>query len=287
MNEFEKKLTIYFHPEELESLKEELTLRQRGTVLNRDYFAKVGKNTETLFFDNLVKEITLYRNNPNHPYLPSYVDSIVTDTSCLLILKRIDGVPIGTTRNQFDLALSYEEREKIAQQVLQIKDLSVQMDLEDSYSRKEKLDRYFDRAKPYLSSELCDEITSYYFDIVQEPTQKVLAHGDLIPPNIFLQNGNVCFIDWEYIGLKPRYYDFTYFLLFSKENDCFHILNDTPFTVDQQEVYRDGIIICLKEIGNNAKLFGKVEDNLLQKNIQRWKKELTLTLQKYPTKNPN
>ena len=48
-----------------------------------------------------------------------------------------------------------------------------------------------------------------------------------------------------------------------------------------KEALKDGIIICLKEIQNNAKLFDKVDEKIVFKNINRWKRELKYILEEF------
>ena len=68
-------------------------------------------------------------------------------------------------------------------------------------------------------------------------------------------------------------------MLFSEENNSLDILNDNDFKdIDKSEVYKDAIIICLKEIKENAKLYGVIEKEKIDKTIERWTKELNKIL---------
>lgn len=66
--------------------------------------------------------------------------------------------------------------------------------------------------------------------------------------------------------------------MFSKKYHPLDILDD--LNVDKKEIYIDAIIICLKEIQNWVKLYGEIDNSIIDKNIKRWKKELNYILKK-------
>ena len=238
----------------------------------------MGKATETIFFNNLIKEINLYNNNKNNAALPKIIDSFYDDKVCILILDKIEGEVLAKNRNDYTKRIKEENRIKVVESIINIKNIKVNLELDNSYNRKEKLDKYLGKCKPYISTICFNKVKKIYDEIITVNTKEVVSHGDLILPNIFLVNNNVFFIDWEYISLKPDGYDLVYFLLFSKNRNALEILKSNNFGYDVHELYKDGIILCLKEIQNWAKLFGKVEDIIVNKNINRWKKELNYIL---------
>lgn len=275
------KLKKYFQKEEIEKLFEGLESNQRANILNEKYFAKIGKNTNKLFYTNLVKEINFYNQNKGNKNLPNIIDSYIDGEYCLIVLDKIKGQVLGTTRNEFDLKLSEETRLDISKSVLNIKNINVTFSLDKDYNRKEKLDKYFEKSLKYLEVNTINKIKDIYEDIIKDDSNYVLSHGDLICPNIMICDNKILFIDWEFISLKPEYYDLAYFLLFSKENNSLDIIKNFKFNINTKELYKDGIIICLKEIQNWIKLFGTVEEDIVNKKINRWKQELNNILEIY------
>ena len=79
-------LKKYFNEKDINKLVNNIEKKQRGNVINDNYFAKLGKNTNKLFFNNLVKEIRLYENNKDDGFLPNLVDSYVSNNYCLIVL---------------------------------------------------------------------------------------------------------------------------------------------------------------------------------------------------------
>lgn len=281
MNEVKKILEKYFEKNDAANLLVRLQKKQRASMINKDYFVKVGKNTSELFFKNLVNEINLYKNNCNNDNLPSLIDYYIDDEFCVLVLKKINAKTIGTSRNKFDLRLSKSNRHLIINNILNIKNMNIKSKLDNTYSRKECLDKYLNNSRSYISSRTYNNIVSKYEFIISEKLKRVISHSDLISTNIMLDKDKVHFIDWEFVSLKPMYYDLAFFLLFSKTHNCFNIINEDENykkNINFNELCKDGIILCLKEIQNNAKLFGIIDNNIVNKNINRWKKELNIIL---------
>lgn len=281
MSEVKKILEKYFEKNETVKLLTQLQQKQRTSMLNQNYFVKVGKNTSELFFKNLITEINLYKNNRDNDNLPSLIDYYIDDEVCVLVLKRINAKTIGIARNKFNLRLSRVCRHLIIDNILNIRNMNIKGNLDNTYNRKVRLDKYLNNSKLYISSRTYNKIVSKYEFIISENLQRVVSHSDLISTNIMLDKDKVYFIDWEFVSLKPMYYDLAYFLLFSKTNNCFNIISEDENykkSINVSELCKDGIILCLKEIQNNAKLFGKIDDNIVNKNINRWKKELNIIL---------
>jgi thiamine kinase-like enzyme len=276
MNEIINILKKYFNENDIIKLEDTLKDKQRSNIINDKYFAKVGKNTDKLFFNNLVKEIKLYESNQDNVIIPKLIDSFISEEYCLIVLERITGNTLSNQRNTFNLHLSHDKRLEIANSVLNIKNIKLNYELENNYSRKERLDKYLERSKKYISKSTYLKISSLYNVLSKESDRVVVAHGDLIPTNIMIDNNLIKFIDWEYIAYMPEFYDLTYFLMFSKVNHSLDIVSD--LNVNKKEVYIDGIILCLKEIQNFAKLYGKIEDSIVDKNINRWKRELNYNI---------
>ena len=273
MNEI---LSKYFNEEEVDKLLKGLENNQRSKIINDKYFAKIGNNSDELFFNNLKRELTIYEDNSDNENLPLLIDYYLDDEICLIILKRIEGLTIGNNRNDFDVNISEEERITIAESILNIKDMKVKGNLDNTYNREEKLDKYLERSKKYLSSSLYDKVKSLKDKIINEKYERVISHGDLISTNIMISDNKPFIIDWEFISMKPKFYDLIYFLLFSKTNHSTDVLYKMNLSNDEiNESLKDGIIICLKEIYNNAKLFGKIDESIINNNIERWACELT------------
>ena len=272
-------LKKYFNAKDINKLKKSLDNKQRDNIINDKYFAKVGKNTDKLFFDNLVKEIRLYENNQDNIIIPRLIESFISKEYCLIVLERISGKTLSNHRDDYNTHLSKNKRINIAKSILNIKNIRLNYDLDSDYNRKEKLDKYLERSKKYISINAYSRIISLYNILIKEPKKVVLSHGDLIPTNIMLDKDEIKFIDWEYISYMPELYDLMYFLMFSKVNHSLDILDDLK--VNKNEVYIDAVILCLKEIQNLAKLYGVIDNSVIDKNIKRWKRELNYILKEF------
>jgi len=278
MNELIPILKKYFDEKDITKIEEGLKEKQRYSIINDKYFAKVGKNTNKLFFNNLVKEIELYKHNQDNIIIPKLADSLVSNKYCLIVLEKISGKTLSDQRNNYNTHISRSKRIEIAKSVLNIKNIKLNYELENDYNRKEKLDKYIDETKEYISKKTYLKIISLYSVLSKEPKKVVISHGDLIATNIMLDKDEIKFIDWEYISYKPEFYDLAYFLMFSKVNHSLDILNDLK--VDNREIYIDAIVLSLKEIHNWTKLYGKIEWVIIVKDIKRWRRELNYILKR-------
>jgi len=281
MNKVKEKLKKYFSENDIDKLLEKLESKQRSFLINDNYFVKIGKNSNKFFFDNLIKEIDIYKNNQDNQNLPNLIDYYICDDVCLIILEKINGKMIGQNRNEFNLNLTKNERLNIIKNVLDIKNIKINNNLDNSYNREECLQKYLETSKMFLDENIYNKIRKLKNEIISEKYERVIAHGDLISTNIMLNKDNVIFIDWEFISYKPKYYDLIYFLLFSKTDNSIDIIDEIDFNIDKKESLKDGIILCLKEIKNNSKLYGKIDYKIINKNISRWKRELNNLLEKF------
>lgn len=281
MNKVKEKLKKYFSENDIDKLLEKLESKQRSFLINDNYFVKIGKNSNKFFFDNLIKEIDIYKNNQGNQNLPNLIDYYICDDVCLIILEKINGKMIGQNRNEFNLNLTKNERLNIIKNVLDIKNIKINNNLDNSYNREEYLQKYLETSKMFLDENIYNKIRKLKNEIISEKYERVIAHGDLISTNIMLNKDNVIFIDWEFISYKPKYYDLIYFLLFSKTDNSIDIIDEIDFNIDKKELLKDGIILCLKEIKNNSKLYGKIDYKIINKNISRWKRELNNLLEKF------
>lgn len=281
MNKVKEKLKKYFSENDIDKLLEKLESKQRSFLINDNYFVKIGKNSNKFFFDNLIKEIDIYKNNQGNQNLPNLIDYYICDNVCLIILEKINGKMIGQNRNQFNLNLTKNERLNIIKNVLDIKNIKINNNLDNSYNREECLQKYLETSKMFLDENIYNKIRKLKNEIISEKYERVIAHGDLISTNIMLNKDNVIFIDWEFISYKPKYYDLIYFLLFSKTDNSIDIIDEIDFNIDKKESFKDGILLCLKEIKNNSKLYGKIDYKIINKNISRWKRELNNLLEKF------
>lgn len=229
----------------------------------------------------MIKEIDIYKNNQGNQNLPNLIDYYICDDVCLIILEKINGKMIGQNRNEFNLNLTKNERLNIIKNVLDIKNIKINNNLDNSYNREECLQKYLETSKMFLDENIYNKIRKLKNEIISEKYERVIAHGDLISTNIMLNKDNVIFIDWEFISYKPKYYDLIYFLLFSKTDNSIDIIDEIDFNIDKKELLKDGIILCLKEIKNNSKLYGKIDYKIINKNISRWKRELNNLLEKF------
>ena len=281
MNKVKEKLKKYFSENDIDKLLEKLESKQRSFLISDNYFVKIGKNSNKFFFDNLIKEIDIYKNNQGNQNLPNLIDYYICDDVCLIILEKINGKVIGQNRNEFNLNLTKNERLNIIKSVLDIKNIKINNNLDNSYNREECLQKYLETSKMFLDEKIYNKIRKLKNEIISEKYERVIAHGDLISTNIMLNKDNVIFIDWEFISYKPKYYDLIYFLLFSKTDNSIDIIDEIDFNIDKKESLKDGIILCLKEIKNNSKLYGKIDYKIINKNISRWKRELNNLLEKF------
>lgn len=281
MNKVKEKLKKYFSENDIDKLLEKLESKQRSFLINDNYFVKIGKNSNKFFFDNLIKEIDIYKNNQGNQNLPNLIDYYICDNVCLIILEKINGKMIGQNRNEFNLNLTKNERLNIIKNVLDIKNIKINNNLDNSYNREECLQKYLETSKMFLDENIYNKIRKLKNEIISEKYERVIAHGDLISTNIMLNKDNVIFIDWEFISYKPKYYDLIYFLLFSKTDNSIDIIDEIDFNIDKKESLKDGIILCLKEIKNNSKLYGEIDYKIINKNISRWKRELNNLLEKF------
>lgn len=281
MNKVKEKLKKYFSENDIDKLLEKLESKQRSFLINDNYFVKIGKNSNKFFFDNLIKEIDIYKNNQGNQNLPNLIDYYICDNVCLIILEKINGKMIGQNRNEFNLNLTKNERLNIIKNVLDIKNIKINNNLDNSYNREECLQKYLETSKMFLDENIYNKIRKLKNEIISEKYERVIAHGDLISTNIMLNKDNVIFIDWEFISYKPKYYDLIYFLLFSKTDNSIDIIDEIDFNIDKKESFKDGILLCLKEIKNNSKLYGKIDYKIINKNISRWKRELNNLLEKF------
>lgn len=281
MNKVKEKLKKYFSENDIDKLLEKLESKQRSFLINDNYFVKIGKNSNKFFFDNLIKEIDIYKNNHGNQNLPNLIDYYICDDVCLIILEKINGKMIGQNRNEFNLNLTKNERLNIIKNVLDIKNIKINNNLDNSYNREECLQKYLETSKMFLDENIYNKIRKLKNEIISEKYERVIAHGDLISTNIMLNKDNVIFIDWEFISYKPKYYDLIYFLLFSKTDNSIDIIDEIDFNIDKKESFKDGILLCLKEIKNNSKLYGKIDYKIINKNISRWKRELNNLLEKF------
>ena len=281
MNKVKETLKKYFSENDIDKLLEKLESKQRSFLINDNYFVKIGKNSNKFFFDNLIKEIDIYKNNQGNQNLPNLIDYYICDDVCLIILEKINGKMIGQNRNEFNLNLTKNERLNIIKNVLDIKNIKINNNLDNSYNREECLQKYLETSKMFLDENIYNKIRKLKNEIISEKYERVIAHGDLISTNIMLNKDNVIFIDWEFISYKPKYYDLIYFLLFSKTDNSIDIIDEIDFNIDKKESLKDGIILCLKEIKNNSKLYGKIDYKIINKNISRWKRELNNLLEKF------
>lgn len=281
MNKVKEKLKKYFSENDIDKLLEKLESKQRSFLINDNYFVKIGKNSNKFFFDNLIKEIDIYKNNQGNQNLPNLIDYYIGDNVCLIILEKINGKTIGQNRNEFNLNLTKNERINIIKNVLDIKNIKINNNLDNSYNREECLQKYLEASKMFLDEKIYNKIRKLKNEIISEKYERVIAHGDLISTNIMLNKDNIIFIDWEFTSYKPKYYDLIYFLLFSKTYNSIDIIDEFDFNIDKKEALKDGVILCLKEIQNNSKLYGKIDDKIVNKNINRWKRELSDILEKF------
>ena len=91
MNKVKEKLKKYFSENDIDKLLEKLESKQRSFLINDNYFVKIGKNSNKFFFDNLIKEIDIYKNNQGNQNLPNLIDYYICDDVCLIILEKING----------------------------------------------------------------------------------------------------------------------------------------------------------------------------------------------------
>ena len=273
---FDDFLSKYLDEETKKQFVEELQQKQRKNIIYNDIFLKAGNNTDILFFNNLVKEINLYNLNKDNEVFPKIIDSYVSDDRCVIVLKKIEGNVIGEQRNTFcENKLTEEERKNILNKIQEIKSIKINMDLDANYTRSEKFEKYMDKISNLLTQSQINFLYENKDEICFTNCDYVISHGDLIPPNIMIVNGQPKFIDWEFISKKTQSYDSATFLMFSKEKNALDILQDINYENSyKREIEKDAIILCLKEINNWNKLHGRVDENIVNSTTNRWLCEL-------------
>jgi len=267
----EKFLKKYFNLLEIEKILKELEQKYRTNYTNDSYFVKVSKKDKDSQFTNLKLEIDLYKNNKD--IFNFYIDSTITDEYLIIVLKKINGKSICRKRNNFNNTLNNQKRIQIINKIKEIKNLKITNSL-TKYSIEELFIKYFERSKKYLSEKQITFLENNKA-LICEDTQYVVSHGDLIMPNIMLGE-EIHFIDWEFIGYRSYTYDIAYFMLFAKGKNCLSYIN--KIDVSKKEVFKDAVIICLKEIQNWNKLRGKLDDSLIDLKVNRWLNELNLII---------
>ena len=273
-------LNNYVGEQDLKDICQSLETKQRKSLLLEHIFIKVGVNSDKLFFDNLVREINLYSNNKNLDVFPQIIDSYVSDNYCALILKRIYGSTVGEKRNEFchDKLLD-SQRLKICKDIQKIQNIQISGELADDHNRKQKIEKYLSKVQEFLPEELYVKINNNIEKLDKIECKKVISHSDLIPPNVMIENNETKFIDWEFISIKPESYDIAYFLLFSKQNNSLEVVEQLDCTnIVKNEIYKDGVVLCLKEINNWKKLVNILDKDLTTSMIDRWVKELEIII---------
>lgn len=138
------------------------------------------------------------------------------DGICILVEKRLNGKPLSTERNSLKInGITGKDYLNIIDNIAKIKDYDISFKLDKSYDRIEKINKYLTAISDYLDSNIINKIKSQLNKIKTLEFDMVISHGDLIPPNIFKDKDQIKFIDWEYVGMKSKYYDIIYFLLFA------------------------------------------------------------------------
>lgn len=275
-------LEKYLTAKEIKTLKKRVGNKYRGNILTDHYFVKMGKNISDYFYNSIVEEIELYNTNRNNPMFPTLIDSYVDEEVCVLILKRVNANILSTDRYNYGQGVSRSLRVKIAKQIVRIKDLNPNRKLPKNYNRGDKLLKYFNLSKTEMNIRQIDFIDKIFNVICNCEVEYVISHGDLMLPNIMIENKTIKFIDWEFIGYRPATFDLAYFMLFSKDEKCFELLDSMSFEHRfLKELYKDGIFICLKEISKlvTKKKNEKKDTEYLNVHIRRWMKELNILLE--------
>lgn len=161
----------------------------------------------------------------------------------------------------------------IIDSIAKIKDYDISFKLDKSYDRIEKINKYLIAISDYLDSNIVNKIKSQLNKIKTLEFDTVISHGDLIPPNIFKDKDQIKFIDWEYVGMKPKYYDIIYFLLFA-DNPKNVINSIDKYIRDEtikKEMLKDAVVITLREIKNWSVVSNK---QLKEEYIKIWRESL-------------
>jgi len=95
-------LIDYFNNSEIDIALTQILNKKRIYLINDRFFAKIFLNAEDNNFENLKLEINLYLEN-NNVFNNIYIDSLMTDQFCILILKKIEGKALSTYRNNFNI----------------------------------------------------------------------------------------------------------------------------------------------------------------------------------------
>ena len=281
MKDIGKFLVKYVDTESLNKLYADIENKQRTNIIFDKCFIKIGKNIDQLFFNNLIKEIYIYKNNAQCTFFPKLIDYFIDDEICAIVLEKIEGNVLGTNRNDFaNDSLTENDRVDIIKDIIKIKSIKIEnCKLDTIYSRQEKIKKYCDKLDGILDRKDIDLLYFKCDDISYNNCSNCISHGDLIPPNIIRNLDKTVFIDWEFIAIRPESYDIAYFLMFSRVADALDVLKMTNFSLDfKKEIYKDATVLCLKEMNNWLKLKGKLDNNLVEFYIKRWYNELKIIL---------
>ncbi|MDD4036692.1 MAG: hypothetical protein PHS45_05180 [Bacilli bacterium] len=132
-NKLKEKLTLYINEKELDELLKTLKDKSRAYIINSNYFIKVGINKDKKFFERLVAEINLYRQNKNNVLLPEFIYGYDDDGICILVEKRLNGKPLSTERNSLKInGITGKDYLNIIDNIAKIKDYDISFKLDKS-----------------------------------------------------------------------------------------------------------------------------------------------------------
>jgi hypothetical protein len=249
----------------------ELKAGDRVCFFSRDLHIKICRPDENKFYNSLQNQIKIYENYKEFPILIPELIYAFFDEICIIATRKIDGSALGGGRNDFALNFPIDDK-KIINCIFDIKKLPVVDNWNVTYDRRQKTREYADILREYIGENLYGNILDIN-DGDKTERIKCFSHGDLLPSNIILdKKGDFWFVDWEWAANRTEFYDRTFFTLFS-DNPIKGIIKLSELAENKktrEEMYRDGILIALREIKNWLNI------DFIQKEyyINIWKKAL-------------
>ncbi|MFD2131164.1 phosphotransferase [Pseudogracilibacillus auburnensis] len=264
-------INIYLDEKELVNLNSQLTLKQRATLITEKHFIKVGISTGREFFNSLFNEMNIDKTlKCSMVTTPKLLDFFHNEECIILIFEKIEGITLGSHRNDFTLQLdiAFNELFNVIKNIAEIKNYPKNIDV---LNRDMKAANYFEKIYKRLDMETRGALECLIGKLHQNP-YLVFSHGDLIPTNIIKTKRSYYIIDWEWASLRPSTYDAALFILFSScPLDGVRKIEKLFRYWDPMELYRDAIIISAREIKN----WLDVKDSTIkEKYIKIWLKTL-------------
>ncbi|KQL56456.1 MULTISPECIES: phosphotransferase family protein [Bacillaceae] len=264
-------LNNFFTYKEINFIGNELKNKNRITFYNDQFFIKASRHEDLESFKLMKHEIFVYNYLKNHlniipPILWFYEDSSLS----MFIMANLKDSPLATKRDAYCLNQSVNVN-LIIEKIKTISHIPIPTTWNVTDNRQEKIERYIFNVQSFLQIPIKQKLTALLKTTPANSTF-VFSHGDLLPMNIFYSKNDITFIDWEWAGIRSKYYDKTLFLLFS--HDPSQVI--TRYSLMKETMIWDTLFLSLRELNN----LNRVKHlPLFNKNIPKWIKALSVTLE--------